>query len=135
MPTVTRVITTTSTNVTVETINQLHTELSVVGLSVVGVEVGATQQFGEATSVQLKAFQQRYNLTVDGNLTPETGGMLSLAALVAGESDLAKLREKLKVAANAVPGSSQYNYWTARYALPTGHLLKSLTSPPRRCSR
>ena len=132
MPTVTRVITTTSTNVTVETINQLHTELSVVGLSVVGVEVGATQQFGEATSVQLKAFQQRYNLTVDGNLTPETGGMLSLAALVAGESDLAKLREKLKVAANAVPGSSQYNYWTARYALMTGDFVLAAQVMPSR---
>ena len=103
-----------------EIITQLHTELRSVGLPVAGPETGATPRFGPATSAQIKAFQQRLKLSVDGNLTPETGALVSLTALVATESDRSKLQAGLQGAANAVPDSPQYNYWLARYAITAG---------------
>jgi hypothetical protein len=131
MPPVTRVIAAGSAGVSVETIKALHTELAAIGLPVVGAEAGATPQFAEATSAQLKAFQERYKLPVNGNLDPTTGGILTLAAVVATESERSTLREKLKNAVNAVPSSPDYNYWLARFALMAGDYDTAARVSPR----
>jgi Tc toxin complex TcA C-terminal TcB-binding domain/PKD domain/Putative peptidoglycan binding domain len=110
------------------TIKLLHDELLTMGLPVAGVEVGATPQFGSATSEQLKIFQGRYKLPVTGNLDPTTGGILSLSALVATETDRTKLRTELASMVNNVPDSPQYNYWLARYALMSGDYTTANTA-------
>jgi hypothetical protein len=102
------------------TIKQLHGELAAIGLPVVGTESGDIPQFGTATSAQLKTFQNRYKLPVTGNLDSTTGGVLSLSALVATETNRAKLRTELANMTNSVPDSPEYNYWFARYALMAG---------------
>jgi peptidoglycan hydrolase-like protein with peptidoglycan-binding domain len=118
--------TTDSTSASVEaqlpvvTIEQLHEELAAVGLPVASAESGPTPKFGEETSALLKVFQQRHKLPVTGNLDPETGATLTLAATVASEGDRSKLRADLQNAVNAVPNSQEYNYWLARYALMAG---------------
>src|SRR5262245_46490691 len=92
-------------------VKQLQNELSAVGLPVTGTEAGATPQIGQVTSAQLKIFQDRYTLPVTGDLDATTGGILAVTALVATETDRAKLRSELAKMVNAVPGSSDYNYW------------------------
>jgi hypothetical protein len=101
-------------------VNQLQDELAAVGFAVTGTEAGATPQFGKATSMQLKAFQTRYQFEATGDLEPTIGAILTNAALVATESDRTKLREKLKSAVNAVPNSPRYDYWLARFAIMAG---------------
>src|SRR5438552_2673727 len=120
MPTITKVITTISNDVPLNTIKTLHTELTAVGLPVIGTEGSDATKFGAATSDELKLFQDRYHLPVTGNLDPATGGILSLSALVATEPDRAKLRTELANMANNVPDSPEYNYWLARYAIMAG---------------
>ena len=120
MPTITEVITTKSNNVSMDTIKTLHTELTAVGLPVVGTEGSDATKFGPATSDELKLFQDRYQLPVTGNLDPATGGVLSLSALVATEPDRAKLRTELANMVNNVPDSPEYNYWLARYSIMAG---------------
>jgi peptidoglycan hydrolase-like protein with peptidoglycan-binding domain len=109
-------------------VKQLQDELAAVGLSITGTEAGPTPQFGQATSAQLKAFQQRYQLSVTGNLDPATGGVLSLSALVATEADRSKLRTELANMVNDVPDSPAYNYWLARYAVVAGDYTTARTA-------
>src|SRR5216683_4573273 len=104
----------------VDTTRQLHSELAAVGMPVAGVEAGATPQFGPATSAQLKQFQQRYGLPADEVLDPTTGGVLALVAMVATETDRAKLRTELRRAKGQVAHSPQFNYWLARSAILAG---------------
>jgi peptidoglycan hydrolase-like protein with peptidoglycan-binding domain len=120
MPHVTTTITTTSTDVPVETIRTLQSELANVGLAVAGGDTGDTPTFGEATSARAKNFQERYRLPVTGSVDPATGNILSLSALVATETDRSKLRAALESAVNVVPNSPDYNYWLARYAILAG---------------
>jgi len=109
-------------------VKQLHDELAAVGLPVAGAESGATPQFGSATSTQLKAFQNRYQLPVTGNLDPATGGVLSLSAVVATEADRSKLRTELANMVNDAPNSPAYNYWLARYAVVAGDYTTARTA-------
>jgi peptidoglycan hydrolase-like protein with peptidoglycan-binding domain len=104
----------------VAVIKQLHDELAAAGFPVDKKETGATPKFGPATGLQLKSFQERYKLEATATLTPTTGGVLSLVALVAEETDRVALRKKLAEAVNAVPDSPEYSYWLARYALLAG---------------
>src|ERR1043165_8527573 len=103
-------------------IAELHDELAAVGLPVGAKERGngVAAKFGSGTSTRLKEFQQRFGLPADGKLTPETGGVLSLAAAVASEADRAKLRAELNGAVGAVPDSPRYDYWLERHALMAG---------------
>ena len=111
----------------VATIKQLQGELSAVGLAVTRAEAGTTPQFGQDTSAQLKAFQLRYGLEASGDLSPTSGGVLYLAALVAAEGDRAKLQAALKDAVGKVPNSPEYNYWLARYAIMAGDYATAKT--------
>src|SRR6516164_2461552 len=120
MPPVTTVITAGSTDVPVETIRTLQSELTAVGLPVVGAEAGGTPRFGTDTQARVREFQKRYGLGETGDVDPGTGGVMSLSALVATQSDRSQLREKLKSALNDVPDSSEYNYWLARDAVLAG---------------
>src|SRR5437762_6586823 len=135
MPIITKVITIKSKNVPVDTIKALHTELTAVGLPVIGTEGSDATKFGAATSDELKLFQDRYHLPVTGNLDPATGGILSLSALVATEPDRAKLRTQLANMVDAVPDSPEYNYWLARYAIMAGDYktAKNETADVIRC--
>ena len=120
MPPVTHVIRAGSSDVPVETISTLHAELSAVGLPVRGPEASGTPRFEAATESRVRDFQKLYRLTETGEVNPATGGVMTLAALVATEGDRSKLREKLKNAVSAVPNSPEYNYWLARYAIMAG---------------
>jgi hypothetical protein len=104
----------------VATVKQLHDELAAIGLPVTGDETGATPSFGAATSARLVRFQQRYQLPADGKLDPTTGGLLTLSALVASETDRAKLRAELAGTRGAVAGSAAYDQWLARFAVMAG---------------
>jgi hypothetical protein len=83
-------------------LDALRDELSVVGLP---IDAEAPSGFGPITAEQLTRFQERYRLAVTGDLDPTTGGVLSLAALVASEPDRARLRARLGEARGAVSGS------------------------------
>jgi peptidoglycan hydrolase-like protein with peptidoglycan-binding domain len=120
MPHVTTTITTTPTDVPVETIRTLQTELATVGLPVVGAEAGDTPRFGADTQARVREFQKRYRLPETEEVDEGTGGVMSLSAVVPTESDRSQLREKLKNAVNDVPDSPEYNYWLARYAILAG---------------
>ena len=120
MPHVTATITTTSTDVPVETIRTLQTELTAVGLPVIGAEADTTPRFGTDTQARVREYQHQYGLQETGDVDPGTGGLMSLSVLVATESDRSQLREKLQNAVNDVPDSPEYNYWLARYAILAG---------------
>jgi peptidoglycan hydrolase-like protein with peptidoglycan-binding domain len=109
-------------------IKQLQSELAAVGLSVTGSEVGATPVFSAATSAQLRTFQTRYSLPVTGNLDSATGGILTLAALVASEGDRSKVQAGLQSSLNKVADSPEYNYWLARYAVVTHDYATAYTA-------
>jgi hypothetical protein len=130
MPLVTKVITTESKNAPVDTIRTLHTELTAVGLPVIGTDGSDATKSGAATSDDVKLFQDRYHLPVTGEFDSTTGGVRSLAALVATEPDRTKLQTELANMVNNVPDSPQYNYWLARYAVMTGDyaLAKKVSS-------
>jgi peptidoglycan hydrolase-like protein with peptidoglycan-binding domain len=104
----------------VETTRRLQAELSALGMPVADGEADGAPRFGSATADRLKQFQQLYGLPVDGALNPTTGGVLTLAAMVAAETDHARLRTELRAAQGQVPNSPQYNYWLARYAILAG---------------
>jgi peptidoglycan hydrolase-like protein with peptidoglycan-binding domain len=118
----------TETALPTTTIKQLHDGLAAIGFKVVGEEAGPNPRFGTATIAQLKTFQQRYKLPVTGELDPTSGGVLSLAALVATESDRAAVQAKLKQAMNNVPNSQLYSYWLARYAIMAGDYATAQTA-------
>lgn len=103
-----------------DTIRQLHVELAAIGLPVAATETGAAASFGQATAERLKRFQKRYGLPAQGNLDPTTGALLTLTALVATETDPAKLRSALAGARTALTGSAIYDQWLARFAVMAG---------------
>jgi hypothetical protein len=112
------------------TVKQLHDELAAIGMPVAAAETGATPVFGTDTSARLKDLQERYKLPVRGNLDPVTGGILTLSALAATETDKTKLKALLKGAVDNVPNSPDYNNWLARYAIMAGDYdLAARTSP------
>src|SRR5438309_3149850 len=116
MPFLIGVIKAGSTDVPVDTIRTLHTELAAVGLSV-GVGEATDTRFGSDTQARVREFQKLYRLPETGDVDPATGGILSLSALVATEGDRTKVRAELTDAINKVPNSTEYNTWLARYAL------------------
>jgi peptidoglycan hydrolase-like protein with peptidoglycan-binding domain len=115
VPFITGTITaTTSINI----IRQLHAELAAAGLPV-GVAPTAGP-FLTAARTSVSAFQKRHNLSPTGIVDPTTAGILTLSALVISEGDRSKLRVGLRNGLNRVPGSPEYNYWLARYAIMAG---------------
>ena len=91
--------------------------LATVGLPVADEGTGG---FGAKAAAQLERLQERYGLPVTGDLDPATGGVLSLASLMASEHDPARLREGLLAARGAVSGSRAYDAALARFALISG---------------
>jgi hypothetical protein len=120
MPTVTRTLDARSTDTSVETITALHSELATVGLPVRGAEVSGTPTFGTDTQARVREFQELYRLPETGDVDPTTGGVMSLASLVATEGNRNSLKAKLVAAIDQVPNSPEYNYWLARYAIMAG---------------
>jgi peptidoglycan hydrolase-like protein with peptidoglycan-binding domain len=131
MPPVRTTITTTSTDVPVETIRTLQTELAALVFPVVGAEADGTSRFGTDTQARVREFQQRYGLPEAGDADAATGGVMSLSALVATESDRSPLREELKNAVNHVPDSPEYNYSLARDAILAGDYVTEETAIQR----
>lgn len=95
----------------------LHEELAAVGMP---IDTEEARGFGPATAERLTHFQKRYRLPVTGDLDPTTGGVLSLAALVASETDRVRLRTRLAEARGAVAGSETYDKWLARFSVMAG---------------
>jgi hypothetical protein len=120
MPPVRTIITTTSSDVPLETIRTLHTELAAVGLPVADAEADGTPRFGTDTQARVREFQKRYGLQETADVDAATGGVMALAALVATESDRSQLRKKLKNGVNDVSDSPEYNYCLARDAILAG---------------
>jgi hypothetical protein len=85
MPPVNSVFHSGSPTTPVATIRALHSELAAVGMPVVGTEAAGMPPFETATESRVRGFQQRIRLPDTGNLDPETGGVMSLASLVATE--------------------------------------------------
>jgi hypothetical protein len=96
-----------------------------------GQGAGGTPRFEAATESRVRDFQKLYRLPETGEVNPATGGVMTLAALVATEGDRSKLREKLKNAVNAVPNSPEYNYWLARSAILAGDYELAARVSPR----
>src|SRR5438046_7571501 len=119
MPPLTRTITARSTDVPVDTIRTLHSELAAVGLRVNGTETTDTR-FGSETEARVREFQKLHHLPETGEVDPATDGIMSLSALVATEGDRAKLQTELKDAVDKVPDSPEYNYWLSRSAVIAG---------------
>ena len=118
MPQLTTTITKTTAGISPGTIKSLHSELAALGLPVSGPEAGT--RFGPDTQTRVRAFQRQYHLPETGDLDPTSGGIMSLAALVATERDLKRLKTALRAAQASVPNSPQYNSWLGRSALIAG---------------
>jgi len=78
--------------VCVATLKQLHTELSAVGLPVLGAEATGTPQFGSETAHRVRAFQKLHELPAPGAVGTTTDGVVPLAATPAMASDKDKLQ-------------------------------------------
>ena len=120
MPPVTRVIRAGANDVAGEIISALHTELAAVGLAVSGPEVSGTPRFEAATELRVREFQKLYRLADTGEVDPATGGVMTIAALVASEPDQTVLRQKLRDAAAAGPDAPEFKTWVARSAMLAG---------------
>jgi len=130
MPPVTRVMRAGTSDVPAETISTLHAELAAVGLPVTGPEASGTPRFEASTEARVRDFQRLYRLTETGEVNPATGGVMTLAALVASEPDRTVLRQKLRDAASAGPDSPEFKTWVARSALLAGdYVLAQQVNP------
>jgi hypothetical protein len=122
MPRVTQEFVVGSTTISQETVKGLHDELGKLGLPVERVG-GESLGFDVKASARVKEFQVRYGLPKTGNLDPVTGGIMSVAALVATERDRGRLRTALVQAADDELFTPQnqantlYKLWVARYAV------------------
>lgn len=120
MPPITRIIRARSSDAPAEIIRTLHAELAAVGLPVSGTEASGTPRFEAATESRVRDFQTLYRLPDTGSLDPVTGGIMTVAALVASEPDRNVLRQKLREAAAAGPDAPEFKNWMARSAILAG---------------
>lgn len=130
MPPITSVINETTTHVSAETIHALHAELAAIGLPVREASTSATPTFDAETAARVHDFQQLYRLKDTGEVDKLTGDVMTLASLVATQTDRAQLRTALQTAAHASGGSAEYNDRLARVAVMIGdYSLATKLSP------